>query len=286
MRSLIKNTRERRIAYRAALGILSATVLSLCTGLPANAQSDTPQTTSDSQPWIHAEALLRATDADVRAGGVRAVESHVADLEQALIEGKRTLAPPGSGATTILTDGSAETLLMMITAATRKTDASSNHGSVQAIHNPYPMISLYLGSYYNEVGKHEDALRVLDEGLALRADTKSDLGEHLPFQYSERGAALMALHRWEDALADYDEGLRIGKMADENRARLLRGRGYALTELSRLDEAEQAYNDSLRLTPGNPLALNELKYIARLRAGGPKAPAGQLTIPAPTGNPQ
>jgi hypothetical protein len=45
----------------------------------------------------------------------------------------------------------------------------------------------------------------------------------------------------------------------------------------------------LSLEPNNPLALRELAYIARLRAGG--APAGQMPVPsgnsqnAPSGNP-
>ena len=48
---------------------------------------------------------------------------------------------------------------------------------------------------------------------------------------------------------------------------MLRNRGYALTELRRLDEAQAAYEASLTLDPANALAENELRYIASLKAG-------------------
>jgi Flp pilus assembly protein TadD len=64
---------------------------------------------------------------------------------------------------------------------------------------------------------------------------------------------------------------------DDQRAVMLRGRGFALIELGRLDEAEKAYRDSLNSEPNNARALNELTYIGRLRAGGPTAPSALST---------
>jgi hypothetical protein len=52
----------------------------------------------------------------------------------------------------------------------------------------------------------------------------------------------------------------------------LRGQGFALVELGRLDEAWQAYDDSLESEPNNPLAMQEMDYIDGLRAGGPVVP--------------
>ncbi|MGD0191227.1 MAG: tetratricopeptide repeat protein [Rhizomicrobium sp.] len=97
---------------------------------------------------------------------------------------------------------------------------------------------------------------------------------HIPYLYSERAAALGQLKRFVDALADCDEGLKQDDMEATARALLLRGRGFVLTELNRLDEAEDAYNQSLEFDPGNQHALHELNYIASLRAGAPKLPAG------------
>jgi tetratricopeptide (TPR) repeat protein len=45
----------------------------------------------------------------------------------------------------------------------------------------------------------------------------------------------------------------------------LRGAGFILIELNRLDEAELYLKDSLELEPGNSVAINELKYINHLR---------------------
>ena len=62
-----------------------------------------------------------------------------------------------------------------------------------------------------------------------------------------------------------------------------RGRGFALIELRRLDEAEQSYRDSLVSEPNNPNALRELTYIRQLRAGGPTAPQQLFTrMPPPS----
>ena len=65
--------------------------------------------------------------------------------------------------------------------------------------------------------------------------------------------------------------LAILDQSDELRAVALRGRGFALTELGRLDEAEVAYRDSLKLKPENEVALAELKYIAGLKSGSAKS---------------
>jgi len=232
---------------------------------------------SGAQPWIKAQALLDATESDVKTGGVRAVGSHVADLEQALIDGKQAFLPPppGNGPVIVLTDGSSETLFALLAAA-----ADKSKRDTRAIKNPYPMLSLYLGSYYNEIGKPEDALRVLDAGMTLRSEPDL-MGETLPYVIAERGASLEALRRWDDALANFDKGLSIGQMPDDTRARLFRGRGYALTELNRLDDAEDAYKNSLKLDPDSTLAQNELRYIAGLKAGALRQPAGQLTLAHP-----
>ena len=137
--------------------------------------------------------------------------------------------------------------------------------------NPYPTAAFYLGSYYNEIGQSDRALAVLDLGRVAGPDS--------PLVASERDAALIALRRWDDALAGANQGLAVADLAPADRARLLRNRGYALTELNRLDEAERAYEDSLALEPGNALAKNELKYVAGLKSGARPAAPGQIFRP-------
>ena len=54
--------------------------------------------------------------------------------------------------------------------------------------------------------------------------------------------------------------------ADQIEARALRGMGFCLIELGKLDEAEKMFTDSLKLAPGSPSALNEIGYIKELQA--------------------
>jgi len=88
--------------------------------------------------------------------------------------------------------------------------------------------------------------------------------------------------RWAEALAAYDAALAaVGDDDTKAKALIMRGRGYVLTELNRLDDAEAAYNDSLKVDPGNTLALHELDYIKKLRAGQPEAPSGIRPLQQP-----
>ncbi|MDE2134201.1 MAG: tetratricopeptide repeat protein [Alphaproteobacteria bacterium] len=259
--------------------IVLAAFIAIGLALPAHADT-TPAPTAE-QPWVKAQTLLDATLSDLSKGGIMAVAAHVSDLEQALAEAPQAIAAghAETGTITVLTDGPTDTLIALSAAAADKNAAGRQ---TVAVNNPYPPISLYLGSYYNEIGKPEEALRVLDAGLKLYGMRGVfGVGAHRPLLISERGAALASLKRWPEALANYDEGLALTGIDDRDRARLYRGRGFALTELGRLDEAEQAYRDSLKLDPDSKIAEGELDYIARLRAGGAKEPGG-ITLPAKT----
>jgi tetratricopeptide (TPR) repeat protein len=131
-----------------------------------------------------------------------------------------------------------------------------------------------LGSYYNEIGRFDDAFRVLDKGMTMSVLVDLKFGNHLPLLASERALSLARLGRLPDALAAYDEGLKLAAIDDKGKARMHRGRGYVLTEMERLDEAEAAYRESLKFEPDNKIAKGELDYILRLRLGGAKAPSG------------
>jgi tetratricopeptide (TPR) repeat protein len=226
-------------------------------------------------PWAKDDALLTTVQGDVRSGGITAVAPHVADVEQALTNPQLTY---NAGSTVyVLTDGPGETLAALAVLGPKK-DVNT-----VAMASPYPLLSLYLGSYYNEVGKPDQALRVLDAGLKLSPITGVQLGKTMPALTAERGAALAGLKRWQDDIDNEDAGLKLEGASDKLRALLDRGRGYALTELGRLDEAEAAYNESLKLEPGNPRALHELQYIAGLRTGAQPTPGGIIPLQQPQG---
>lgn len=226
------------------------------------------QAQSNPQPWVQATEELKATETDLAASGLLAINKHRDRLEKALTEGSSAFPPPpaADGTQTVLADGMAESLVAM--AATK-----SSNGKTVAVFNPYPRIALFLGSYYTETGKPEDALRVLAAGMKLNAAPSLALGETLPLLYGEQAAAYVKLRRWTDSLAACETGLKITTMQDRDRARLHRSRGFALIELERLDDAQAAYAASLKLEPDNAIAVHEMEYIAKLRRGGmPGAP--------------
>jgi tetratricopeptide (TPR) repeat protein len=228
-----------------------------------------PAFAAEPAAWQSATQLVGKTWGEVQSGGILAVKPLVADIEQALVDGKSTGTRVKDGDTVyILTDGQADTLAAMA-GATMGKDPSGATKAV-AIANPYPMLSLLLGSYYDEIHQPDDALRVLDAGLALLdpMGASAGLSDHRPGLLIERGEALIALHRFDDALADFDDGLKADNLDPKLKAHLMRGRGFALTELGRLDDAEKSYRDSLVLDPGNPTAEHELAYLAALHAGG------------------
>ncbi len=246
--------------------LIAILAFSIATATPAFAQPN--------HPWESDQKLLDATTADIDANGILSVKTRIAELEHALAGAKDSfaLAEKGDGDTNyVLADGSGSSLAGLLGA----TISGKKTGKTIAVPNPYPMISLYLGSYYDESGKGEDAARVLGAGLALPSIELSDLYAPLLI---ERGAALSTLKRWPDALASYEQALKIPDVDNATRAYMHRGRGGALVEMDKLDEAEAAYNKSLEFAPGNKIALNELKYIAQLRAGGPRTDSNLTSV--------
>jgi tetratricopeptide (TPR) repeat protein len=238
----------------------------------ADSAAAVPQVATAMPHWQEAQALAIATQADLRKGGIVAIQAHVPDLEQSLAHADRSCASALSGNDTIyvLADGQAEAAMVAANAA--KIPGAAGR-KVVVVGNPYRVVTLWLAYYYNEIRKPADALRVLDAGLALPTAVPGvAMGATLPALVSERGVALNALKRWPEALAAYDGGLTIANLKDTDRGRMLRGRGLALTELGRLDEAEKSYRDSLISDPNNALALQELNYIASIRSGRSPAP--------------
>ncbi len=238
----------------------------LAVACPAWADADCP-------PWVKAQAVLDAGESDLRSGGIQALSRHVDDFEAALAAMDKACETPKQADVVVLTDGLTETMIAM--AAAQKSHPGQK---VLAVHDPYPLIAFYLGSYYNEIRHYDDALRVFDRERSVNQGT---LGDTRALLTSERAVALMQLRRLPEALATYEEGLKIANIDDRGNARMHRGRGYILTEMGRLDEAEAAYNESLKLEPGNKVALGELEYIYKLKLGGHKAPGNMMMPNAP-----
>lgn len=86
---------------------------------------------------------------------------------------------------------------------------------------------------------------------------------------AERGYILNQLGKSEEALLAYRQALSVSTRYPSQRPLqpvALRGIGFALIELHRLDEAEATFQESLNVEPNNRVALNELAYIRDLRS--------------------
>src|ERR1700683_4044464 len=152
-----------------ATGLAVSLSVSIFTAPFARADDTTVSTppASAAQPWVTDQELAKTVWADIQSGGILGVAPHVADIEKALANAPQSIAAAmaNKGTSFVLTDGPGDTLLQMaaVSAAQQK---SGNAVHVVAVENPYPAIGFFLGSYYNEIGKFDDAVRVLDEGLA------------------------------------------------------------------------------------------------------------------------
>jgi len=137
-------------------------------------------------------------------------------------------------------------------------------GTTATAFNTYPMAALLLGSIANERRDPRAAIAYLDRGLALQPDNLMLI--------TEKGSALAVLQRYAEALDLYQSADKMDvvtqMMQPGGEARLLRGKGFVLIELKRLDEAEATYEAALKLEPNHAGAKGELDYIRKLRAGG------------------
>jgi hypothetical protein len=106
-----------------------------------------------------------------------------------------------------------------------------------------------------------DHLPHLQAGLVLEPD-KALLRLEYAKVLGMSGDRIGALREIEKVVAQGDE------IMPKLQALALRNIGFQLVELARLDDAEAAFRDSLRIGPGNPIATDELKYIRHLRSGG------------------
>jgi len=138
--------------------------------------------------------------------------------------------------------------------------------------------SLLLGAYSDEMHRFEEGISWLDRGLALQPREQQLV--------LEKATALGQLRRFDEQIA-----LLQAELNDEfaalsiDKSRYQRNLGVALIDANRLDEAEAALRESIRLEPNNPRAENELRYVAQLRAGGQRTDATMAHIGDTSANP-
>jgi Flp pilus assembly protein TadD len=151
---------------------------------------------------------------------------------------------------------SPESLFYLMQAAKDKTNA-------QVLSKPTWSAAYYLKAYaLEELGNLSEAEASLLNALKLAP-------AHSAFQ-SELGTVYQRQKNWPKALQafkDAQDNAGISAEADviPQRCRALRGQGYVLVELHRLDEAEQKYRECLKFDPNNQASVNEIGYIQKLK---------------------
>ncbi|MBQ4854044.1 hypothetical protein IMW82_05100 [Rhodanobacter sp. B2A1Ga4] len=136
---------------------------------------------------------------------------------------------------------------------------------VQVIGPAWAMAYWARGYAYSEMARYADARAELEKALAL-SPMDSQYKSELAFTYQRDGDWKRMLALYQEAEGDADISGATPAQATRLKCVALRGQGYALVELHRLDEAAGAYQGCLKLVPGEPKSLGELNYIQGLRA--------------------
>lgn len=120
---------------------------------------------------------------------------------------------------------------------------------------PYAIIAFGLGWAYADRKEFGLCITVLEDGLKRDPFDEAMIAEHL-FCLAQAGRNEETIEAADQHLGNFMTGL-----SDPGRAAILRRKGYALIELNRWDEAEEAYKESLKLDPKNQIAKGELTFI-------------------------
>ncbi len=161
----------------------------------------------------------------------------------------------------------AETLLYMAMAASAMNKGTSRRRAVAI--GPTYCDALFLKAYaLVDLARSVEARPIL-EGLTTLAPMNTTYWSELGNIHQLAKDWPKALETFQQALAATEFSLPDQKVKDTTRA--LRGTGYALTEMGRLDESAAAYRKCLALDPDDKVAQAELGYIAQIRAKQGKA---------------
>lgn len=136
---------------------------------------------------------------------------------------------------------------------------------VEVIGSAWALAYWARGYAYSEMARYVDARGELEKALAL-SPMDSQYKNELAFTYQRSGDwnRMLVLYREAEGVAEISG--TTPEASAELKCVALRGQGYALVELHRLDEATRAYQGCLKLVPGEPKSLGELGYIQNLRA--------------------
>jgi tetratricopeptide (TPR) repeat protein len=226
--------------------LLAASIL-LCQALPSHAAADSPPAASaradEAEQQQQVDAAAKLLQQGKPAEAIDGVDKVIAHFE-ALRKDKTDVA--------YCARSPAESLVYLLQAAKDKAPAS--------VYGPAWCDAYFLRGYaLIELGRTGAARAALEWAVQLaprEAHYRSELAE------------LYAREKnWNEALAAFDASATVAEESVEKErknaelGRALRGKGYVLVELGRLDEAEAMYRRCLALDPADRKAMNELRYV-------------------------
>jgi tetratricopeptide (TPR) repeat protein len=230
--------------------LLAATIL-LCQSVPSHAGTDNPPPASvradEAEQQQHVDAAAKLLQQGKPAEAIDGIDKVIAHFE-ALRKEKTDLV--------YCARSPAESLVYLLQAAKDKTPTS--------VYGPAWCDAYFLRGYaLIELGRNAEARAALERAVQLaprEAHYRSELAE------------LYAREKnWNAALAAFDASAKVAEESvDKERknaelGRALRGKGFVLVELGRLDEAEAMYRQCLALDPADKKAMNELRYVEQRR---------------------
>lgn len=238
-----------------------ATCLSACVFQAVATPQATPATGASSGNVVAAGSPSVKVDADKETvlRGVQMIED---GKPQAAIDGplnevigKFEAKYPDPAGKIYSARSTTESLVYLLEAAKEKRNA-------QVLGPAWSMAYWARGYAYGEMGRYDDELAELEKALVLSPKD--------PQYNNELAFVLMQRHQPGESLARYEEAEGFAEFAPNGekahfQCASLRGQGYALVELHRLDEAEAKYRACLAITPNEPKSLGEIGYIQQQR---------------------
>lgn len=119
------------------------------------------------------------------------------------------------------------------------------------------------GYIYGEMSQLDQEIEELYKALAL-APMDPQYNNELGYAYGQKRDFVKAMDLYDTAEANATFA-SSPQLVDRYKCVSLRGKGYALVELHKLDEAESAYKACLAIIHDEPKSLAELEYIKGIR---------------------
>ncbi len=158
--------------------------------------------------------------------------------------------------------GAAEGFMYGILGAAEGVKANPKAGMHIVVIGPSWAMAYAARSYaLTEMNRTTEAEADIRKALAL-SPMDSQYKNELAYLITRRGDVSEALPLYQEAEANAE---MTSQHPVEMKCAALRGQGYDLVELHRLDEAEAAYKKCMALVPDEPKSKAELGYIAEQR---------------------